>query len=70
MLNPETGMDDVKCYSLAVAVTVHLRPGFARERALAVAIDRLAAAVTRDAGRRACRDTDPIAASLVRAWGA
>lgn len=70
MLNPKTGMDDAKCYSLAVAVTAHLRPGLARERAFAVALDRLATVVQRDAELRSCRDTDPIAALLVRAWAA
>lgn len=68
MLNPETGMDDAKCYSLAVAVSAQLKPGLARTRAMAVALDRLSFAVQRDAERRTCRDLDPIAALLVRAW--
>lgn len=68
MRNPKTGMDDAKCYSLAVAMTAHLRPGAARERAFAVALDRLTTAVRHDAEQRVCRDLDPIAALLVRAW--
>ena len=70
MRNPKTGMDDAKCYSLAVAMTAHQRPGLARERAFAVALDRLTTAVQHDAELRGCRDTDPIAALIVRIWAA
>lgn len=64
MLNPKTGIDEAKYFSLVVAVSLATR-----SRVRAAALKRLERAVREEAKARAvCRDVDAMAATRVRAW--
>jgi hypothetical protein len=69
MLNPETGRDDAKYFSMTVVMTIYMAPGRDRNRCWTRALAHLERAVREEVRLRGrSRDLDVRAATRARVW--